>query len=1015
MAYVGRDEGKLDVFSIEAGGGPVQRLTHFGAISQVVGWTPDSASVVVASDYQQPFPGWTHLWEVPVSRKPARRYPWGPGRAISFSSGSFGPGGGVVIARNSFDPARWKRYRGGWAGNLWVDREGSGSFVPLVKLDGNLADPMWIGGRIYFVSDHKGVGNLYSVTPRGAGLRQHTDHADFYARFASTDGARVVYHCGADLWLFDPASDQSSLVEVELPSSRPQRSRRFISSTSHLESIDLHPQGHSVAVVARGSAHTMPLWEGTPRRYGPGSSARGRLASWLADGERIVSVTDRWGEEELIIERADGEGEPVRIGGQFGRIRTLDVAPHGDRAAVTNHRHELVLIDLNGGTADVIHRSTHSWIHGTTWSPDGRWLAYSASQTRSTANLYLYDTTAAKEHRIGRPDFVDWAPSFDPEGNHLSFLSARSFEPIADGHFHDFGFPRSVIPMLITLRADAPSPFVVATRKPRAPGATPPTPLSPPEADPPVADPAVVIDLEGIAERAVAYPVPAGLYLGVGVARGRTYFLSRPLAPAPGALEEEGPKGRLESWDFATDKLEMVAEGLAGFDVSSDGKVLAILGKKSLRVVAVGWREDKNGNDRPSRESGFVDLDRIRLEVNPGEEWRQMFLEAWRLQRDYYWTEDMGGVDWAEVRDRYLGLLDRIGARSEFSDLLWEMQGELGTSHAYELGGDYRPTPSWSQGHLGADLSLERGTWRVSRVPMGDSWDPAASSPLAAPGVGIKKGDRILEIDGMAVGTAVHPNALLVEKAGRPVTLKVGRGRQRPRRVIVNALGDETALRYRDWVESNRARVRELSNGDSGYIHIPDMGPAGFAEFHRYWKAEVDFPGLMIDVRFNRGGNVSQLLMEKLVRRRLGFRVTRWREPYPFPTDAPAGPMVCVTNENSGSDGDIFSHTFKQLGLGPLIGTRTWGGVVGIWPQQSLVDGTLTTQPEFGTWFADVGYSVENYGTDPDIEVVMRPRDYAAGRDPQLERGVKELARLIKQTAALAPNLTDRPSVRRPN
>ncbi len=996
IAFVGRDEGKLDAFWMEAEGGPAHRLTYFGAISQVVGWTPDSSAVVVASDYQQPFPGWTHLWKVPVNDRPPQLYPWGPARAISFGSDK-----GVVIARNSFDPARWKRYRGGWAGDLWVDRDGEGTFASLVKLPGNLADPMWIGNRIFFISDHEGVGNIYSVTPRGAGLRRYTDHTDFYARFASTDGTTIVYHCGADIWLLDPAQGENHLVEVELPTSRPQRMRRFVSSSQHIESVALHPQGHSVAVVARGSASTMPLWEGTPLRFGTGSSARIRLTSWLADGERVIYVTDRWGDEELVIERVDGEGEPVRVSGPHGRIRTLDVAPSGDRVAATNHRHEVSVIDLTAQTSHEIHRSPFSWIHGTSWSPDGRWLAFAASETRTSSNLFLYDTKASRLHRIGRTDFVDWAPSFDPDGKYLSFLSARSFEPIADGHFHDYGFPRSTIPMLIPLRADAASPFAVAAREPRAPGGAPPPP--PPTGTEPATIPAVEIDLEGLAERAVSYPVPAGDYLSVRMAKGRALLLSRPLAGAPSALQEEGPRARLEAWDFSTDKVETVAEGLMGVDVSADGKVLGLLGKKTLRVVAVGWKDDKNGNERPGRETGLVDLDRVRLEINPGEEWRQMFLEAWRLQRDHYWTADMGGVAWDEVRDRYLALLDRVGARSEFSDLLWEMQGELGTSHAYELGGDYRPTPSWSQGHLGADLSLERSVWRIKRIPTGDSWDPAASSPLAAPGVGLKKGDRIIEIDGVAVGADLQPLALLVEKAGRPVRLKVGRGRQRPRQVIVTPLGDESALRYRDWVETNRSRVRELSENRAGYIHIPDMGPAGFAEFHRYWKSEVDFPGLVIDVRFNRGGNVSQLLMEKLVRRRLGFRVTRWRDPYPFPSDAPAGPMVCLTNENSGSDGDIFSHTFKQLGLGPLIGTRTWGGVVGIWPQQSLVDGTLTTQPEFGTWFTDVGYAVENYGTDPDIEVVIRPQDYAAGRDPQLERGMQELAKLIKKAKPVNP------------
>ncbi|MGH8928531.1 MAG: S41 family peptidase, partial [Acidimicrobiia bacterium] len=491
-------------------------------------------------------------------------------------------------------------------------------------------------------------------------------------------------------------------------------------------------------------------------------------------------------------------------------------------------------------------------------------------------------------------------------------------------------------------------------------------------------------------------------------------FLSHPTAGLLGVKAEEGPTGRLESWDLATDKIDLVAEGVSEFSISADGKVLAIRTKSALRAVPVGWKDDKNQNDKPGRESGLVDLNRIRVEVVPGLEWRQMFEEAWRLQRDHYWWEDMGGVDWVGIRERYLSLVDRVASRAEFSDLLWEMQGELGTSHAYELGGDYRPPPVWSQGHLGADIEWSRGAWRIARLLLGDSWEAAAASPLLAPGVGIGVGDRIVAVDGREVDEITSPQAMLVERAARPVSLTVTTGRKAPRTVVVTPLADEYALRYRDWVESNRARVAELTGGRAGYIHIPDMGPAGFAEFHRYWKASVDLPGLVIDVRFNRGGNVSQLLIGKLVRRRIGYRVTRWREPYAFPEDSPAGPMVCLTNENSGSDGDIFSHTFKLLGLGPLIGVRTWGGVVGIWPQHSLVDGTVTTQPEFGTWFTDIGYSVENFGTAPDIEVVNRPQDYAAGRDPQLERGVTELISIIENSPTLPPDFGERPSVKPP-
>ena len=484
IAYVGRDEGRLDVFVMPSDGGTGRRLTFFGSnATQVAGWAPDGSRVMVTTDHRQPFEGWGHLWEVPVDGPGPQSLGWGPSRSVSFQRN----GPGVVIGRNSFDPARWKRYRGGRTGSLWIDRAGDGEFLELVRLAGNLADPMWIGGRIYFLSDHEGVGNIYSVTPTGAALTRHTRHRDFYARFASTDGRRVVYHCGADLWLFVPRANTAAKVVVELPSSRPQRQRRFHSPGRFVESIDLHPQGHSLAVTVRGGAYTMPLWEGAPTRHGPVSAARQRLTSWLSDGQRIVTVTDEAGEEALALRRADG-GEVARrqkvklIQGDLGRVRTVDPAPGGgDLVAVTNHRHEVLVVDVGRGTITQIHQSTQSWIAGTAWSPDGKWLAFAAAVSRTTSNLFLHDIRTGETRQIGRPDFDDWAPTFDPEGRYLAFLSARVFDPVPDVHFHDYGFPRAALPMLIPLKADARSPFSVIARDPRPPGPpAPPVPPAPP-------------------------------------------------------------------------------------------------------------------------------------------------------------------------------------------------------------------------------------------------------------------------------------------------------------------------------------------------------------------------------------------------------------------------------------------------------------------------------------------------------------------------------------------------------
>jgi tricorn protease len=376
----------------------------------------------------------------------------------------------------------------------------------------------------------------------------------------------------------------------------------------------------------------------------------------------------------------------------------------------------------------------------------------------------------------------------------------------------------------------------------------------------------------------------------------------------------------------------------------------------------------------------------------------------------------MSKVDWQRVHDRYLPLLDRIGTRSEFSDLMWEMQGELGTSHAYEFGGDYRPPPDYGQGHLGADFEYDAqtGGYRITGVVRGDSWNADADSPLNAPGVNVRPGDVLTAIGGRRLGPDLSPGRLLVNQAGCEVLLTFADAKK-PRTVSVKALRGEEAARYRQWVHANRDFVHRETNGRVGYVHVPDMGPRGFAEFHRLYLTEYDRDALIVDVRYNGGGHVSQLLLEKLARRRVGYDLPRWGAPEPYPEYSVLGPIVAVTNESAGSDGDIFSHCFKLMKLGTLIGKRTWGGVIGIGPRSSFVDGGLTTQPEYSFWFKDVGWGVENYGTDPDVEVDISPQDYAAGRDTQLQRAIRLILKQLKENPPQRPDFSRRPDLSLPN
>ena len=553
-------------------------------------------------------------------------------------------------------------------------------------------------------------------------------------------------------------------------------------------------------------------------------------------------------------------------------------------------------------------------------------------------------------------------------------------------------------------------------------------------------DDGIHIDLEGIERRIFAFPVQDARYgriMGVKDKALFSEFAIQGTLDGEGDWDDDGAidDGVLRAYNFKEFKSETLVENVRWFELSRDRSKLIYGTGGRLRIIAAGEKPPSGGGH--PRKTGWVNLNRIKVSIDPPSEWEQMFREAWRLQRDHFWTEDMSQVDWQEVYRRYFPLIDRVSSRSEFSDLMWEMQGELGTSHAYEYGGDYRPRPHYGQGYLGAAVRWDEAAqgYRITDIIQGDPWDRRATSPLTEAALDIKPGTILRAINGQMLDATTAPGQLLVNLAGEEVLLTLavdeadegetkakggvggevegedeGEEELKSRSVVVRTLVSEAPAHYRAWVEGNRAQAHAASAGRVGYVHIPDMGPSGYAEFHRGYLAEIDRDALIVDVRYNAGGHVSQLILEKLARRRIGYDLSRWGGMMPYPLESVAGPLVALTNEHAASDGDVFCHSFKLMKLGPLIGKRTWGGVIGMYPRHALVDGTVTTQPEFSLWFADVGWHVENHGTEPDIEVDISPQDYVNNRDPQLERAIAESLRLLAETQILKPDLTSRPS-----
>ena len=1025
LAFAGSEEGPSEVYVMPALGGEAKRLTYQGSNAAIVGWDADGKHILYSSRAGLAFDPW--IWKICAEGGEPQRLSSGPANHIDF-----GDDGGVVIGRLTREPARWKRYRGGTAGQLWVDTQGDGQFQPLTPVDSNFTTPMWIGERIYFISDHEGVGNIYSCLPTGEGVQRHTHQDTYYCRSAQTDGKRIVYHAGADLFVYDIASDTDVHVDVEFRSSRIQRQRKFVSSARYLREYALTPDGHALALTIRGKPFTMANWEGAVLQHGERSGTRYRFTQWLNDGKRLVTLSDADGEEALEIHTRDGSADVVRLDTlDIGHVRDLSVCPQtgddkNDRLLLVNNRFELLHIDLETQEMRVLDKSRHQNIQGAIWSPDGEWCAYSFPSTETTRSIKLCQIETGETWLVTQPEFNDFSPAWDPDGKYLYFLSSREFNPVYDALHFDLGFPSAMRPLLITLQKSLGNPFVPEPRpfeeekedKENGNGQDETSDEKSEKEHKPI-----IIDLEGIAQRVVAFPYPRGHYGQIAGIEGKAIFTSFPSQEVVGPFDEGSnrARGTLHAYDFKEQKKETLVSGIDRFQLSRDVKTLGYSSGIRLRVIKAGKKaegDSKSGSKgRPSRQNGWIDLNRVRASVIPTAEWHQMYREAWRLQRDYFWTEDLSGVDWEHIYQRYLPLLDRIATRGEFSDLMWEMQGELGTSHAYEFGGDYRSSPNYAQGFFGADFAYdaEKGGYRITHIPQGDAWEVTKDSPLNAPGINVRIGDILLAIGGQRVGETVSPGELLVHLANQEVQATFQNADDGEKRVVtLKVLRSESELRYREWVSRNREYVHEKTDGKVGYVHIPDMSRRGYAEFHRGFLAEVSYPGLLVDVRYNGGGHVSQLLLEKLSRRRIGYDVPRWGTPHPYPDASVLGPMIAVTNENAGSDGDIFSHCFKLMELGLLIGKRTWGGVIGISPHQMFVDGGGTTQPEYSFWFVDVGWRVENYGTDPDIEVDYRPQDYASEGDPQLDRAIAELLRQMEENPPEVPDFGERPRLTLP-
>jgi tricorn protease len=1091
-----RDGGIPEVYTAGADGGVAARRTYWGdARTRVAGWTRHG-EVLAVTAFGQPSTQRTMAYTVPLDA-PSRRLPFGQVNDLALAETAT-----VLLTAQRGDPAHWKRYRGGTAGRLWVASGEDPLFTRVLgDLGGQLAAPMIIGDRLVFLSDHEGTGNIYSTTLDGSDLRRHTDHDGFYARNPATDGARIVYHVAGDIWRLDSldAAAEPYRLDIQLTAPPAARAPRVITADDHLGEIDCDETGQASVVEVRGTVHWLTHADGPARALSVNPAARARLPRILGTTGKVAWITDagasgtRSGDAIQIAEIEPESAATVRTitSAGLGNVIQLAASPDGEKLAAASHDGRLLLVDVESGAVTELAANDDGDIEDVSWSPDSAWLTWAQPGPQPLARIRLARVEDGVTVDVTDGRFVDSDPVFTLDGLYLAFLSRRTFDPIYDAHSFDLSFPFGARPYLVPLAAHTLSPFGPQPGG-RAPGGGDNSPDSSERVP-------LTVDTDGISSRVVAVPVDESRYYYLAAAKGGLLWLRYPLAGVlgEGAAELDGgrPKPVLERFDLRKRDASVLASDVTWFAVSGDGTRLVIGERDSVRVVPSDRKADNGSSD----EAVTVDLTRARFQADPAALWRHAYAEFGRLLRRDFWTPSMSGVDWDGVLEEYRFLLDRVRTSAEFGDLLLEAAGELGTSHAYVFPSGTFSARSAVRGRpaavLGADVArAPDGRWIVERVLPGESSDPRARSPFAAPGVVVREGDEILAVDGRPLDPVHGPWPALTGTHGKPVELTIkpadpslsprppadpddggdespdaaaagtadtgqdaastgetavaadsaagsvadsaaespadaaaaaeaGPAAEPPvpeypetRRVVIVPLSDDRRLRYQDWVAGRRALVRTRSDGRVGYLHVPDMMGEGWAHLHRDLRAEMSRDALIVDVRGNRGGHTSQLIVEKLARRIVGWKIPRHLRPYSYPQEARRGPMVALADEFAGSDGDIVTAAIKTLGLGPVIGTRTWGGVVGIdGGGHALVDGTRITIPRYASWFTEFGWSVENYGVDPDTEVLITPDDWAVGHDPQLEVAVdRALALLEEDPRPPLPDPSTGPDKRRP-
>jgi tricorn protease len=1023
LAFSGNYDGNTDVYVMPAEGGEPKRLTYHPDADLVTTWTPDSKSVV----FRSMMDSYTYIWKsysVPVDGGFPVALPVDECAHITYEP----KGDRIAYTRVSLGFRTWKRYKGGWAEQIFVGSTKTHDYQQVTTWVGNNSIPMWYKDRIYFLRDRDDPKlikqhpdsssarmNIYSMKPDGSDLQQLTFFTAWDVRWPTLADGKIAFDLGADIWVYDIDKNQSTKVDIILPSDEVQTRSRFVSPDEYTSEFNLSPDGARLLLGARGDLFTAP----TARRgvikqvtYTPGAREKG--ASYTPDGENILAWSDESGEEALYLYPVKKPGEAKKLAaGASGWNFEAVISPDGKWAVYGDKNRNLQLVDMKTGQTTIAD-SSYNEIRDYSWSPDSKYIAYAASAEQIRYDYYsvvrVYDVAERKVHEVTDELTTSYQPSWDPKGKWLYFISTRFMNPYSSSVDWSFVVLKGDEVMGLALTPETFSPYAytedgkaAGDEKEKAEGKDKDKGDEDKDKKKDEKKKEEKVDVkivwEGLKDRIIKLPIDPGNYWGLGAIEGKLYYIEQPTMGwlSSQVEDEEEMQGTLHLFDIAKKKDSEVVKGAHGYAISHDLKKIAVRKKDGFVIMDTGADKEPEA-DKDDKDAG-LHLEDWTYDVDPRAEWKQIFGEAWRLQRDFFYDPNMHGVNWKWQRERYSTLLDRIRTRDELNDLIAQMISELNSGHAYIGGGDLPPTKSVGVGLLGADVSRDAsGFYKIEKVLGADYWDAKRSSPLAAPGMNVKAGEYLVAINDQPVNGLDNYLELLAGQAGHVVVLSVNDkpSLEGARKVVVKTMDNEHQLRYWDWVYGRMEYVRKNGGDSLGYVHLSDMGRDGLEEWMREYYPQSQKKALIMDVRYNGGGNIAEWIISKLERTVWSWGTARNGSRYHRPGSAFYGPMIALCNEETGSDGETFSEAWKRLKLGPLAGKRTWGGWVGIRGDKPFVDHGFFSEPEFTGWGKESTWLIEGPGVYPDVEVSNHPKLMMEGVDEQLDYAIHYLHEQMK-------------------